>query len=677
MEASEILRRWFESCVRPTRHPLWISAAASEAVRGRPRLLLELTSRGLEDADALARRRALTHYATCAIAHALATLNLNHESLHALLSSLDFLRHPHTLIHRPLPKEVREALLLLIDQEYDPTPQWDRIVEEANHRFKEGLRHLSETIKVEPPPGALQTAVTSYFEEEGPWWGVRLHLEEHLVNILPPYLLLPDLSAGLLLREAARLLLPQSFHETMEAQEVANTLARILLPSSLRSFWNRCRWGGTPPAPIHADTIDPLPHLVEQLHRHQCFGILLRRLEQLHQLVEYPPAGSLTVLITEQLEAAQEDAASKLQEPTMHLLLSQLARNPTISERGLARATGLARGTIRRALDILKSVANLRIIGEINYPKVGLVPLLLLVSKSSVVQPSNDVKGLARRLESFPYCLGLLRMVGGDAISSILVLPPEAVQLLQKRLTSWASRNRLFLLLAPVHQYGWGWNASWWSRIPLAEWQLIARSRLRVSPPPNTIHGEITYSGPSDSLSVEALQVLVALEENPLLSVRRLAQACHLSSSASWNHRRRLLPAILTPRLHLQPRPLCEALILSIAAPQDGDTPQEELISLLRLLPAYQIWRLGEPLASPTDLPAPTLLVATALPKGGAVPLAHSLPNALKARGAHSGLLHIAKSLLPRIHGLPIALYDNTKRRWMATPRLLDQLLPK
>ncbi len=666
--AEELLQPWFDSCITPTKSKLWVSAVAPNTFQGSPRFLSELMKRPLEHPDAMGRRRGSARYGTCLIAHVIANMELNPSQLYTLLERVDFLRHPDILLKRKLPQRLALPLKQYIKKGYNPTPQWEQLVEKTNQTFQKNLKILTNHFGM-LAFGKPIFQITSYFAEEGEWWGATRHPADQLVNITPPFLLLPPLLGGLLYREAVRHLVPSSFYAALDTQELANIIIADLLEESQLSFWQPLRWGGPGPPIVRANGLVHLPILFEQLKRQNRLFSFLKRLNSIDQLAAQVETGSLTSIAVLELEA--ENRSRAITDSHKQVLLS-LSQNPQASERQLTTKSKLARTTVRRSLKHLRTEWDLKVVGEVNYSKVGLTPLLLTISHT---RPSTTLfHRFIKQLQSFPYCMRLLQPLGSrdHNLIAILTLPPNALptfeQLLHKHIVTNGS-----IQLTPIIRFGWGWHFRWWRKFNVEEWKILAQSKLKTIPLTEGTHSYVHYQGPPEKLTKQGLRVIITLEENMRRSIRQLHKSARISETTAWTYKKEVLNTFLTPRIHFIPSSLPETFIFSINTTKPETI--NHIIQLVQLLPFYQIFYLAANETEKTSTTTPAIFCAVSLPRGGLIELAASLPNTLALHNAkYAAPSQLSASQIPRIRGLPLALFNSTNQEWLCGSKLFEAL---
>ncbi|MFX1564119.1 MAG: hypothetical protein ACFFDP_12515 [Promethearchaeota archaeon] len=673
MVTESILIEWFDRYVKPAPSKLWISAVASDVVQGKPRLLQELLQRGLEKPDALARRCGSARYGACLIAQVLEDLQLEPDELNTILVDLDFLRYPDTLLEKSIPGSIREPLEKLIQKGYDPTSDWEKRLSSAMRMFETELSRLRTLFEIESSSIAPIT-ITSFFAEEGSWWGTTRHLVEGLINILPQFLFISPLASGLLLREGIRHILPSTFQEARDAQEFANIIASQLLPEKDRPTWHRLRWGGKTPSPKEMDNLKTIPQLVEKLQKKNSLPTLLQRLENVNQIALSVPKRSLSRLTILEIK---EGSTTPLLKQSHQKVLIHLSENPDLSERQLSIHTQLSRGAIRRSLTWLQDQMNLQVIGEINYHRIGLTPSLLLFNpQPSNHTPKNNQNAIQTRFESFPFCMYLLSPLTsmGTGIVAIFTIPEKISSLFHQKATKWSIQTSANMILANINRFEWGWNFHWWQQFTIDEWQILSQSRLRETPSPKRLTKEITYEGKVVKLTPEILRALYVLEKDVRVSARQLAKNASISLTTAGNYLKKFISTLLVPRIHMTPNQLCETIIFLISAPTINHLV--EVTKLLRLLPQYQCWHLQPPIIQGRlKRTTPSLLCAASLPKGGLVPFATSLPDILKTKGVSLTSPHFISPSLPhRIRELPISLFDPSMKEWVCPSKILEEL---
>jgi hypothetical protein len=664
LTAETILIPWFNANIKPRKNILWISAVAPEPLQGSPRLLDELLKRPLEAPDAMGRRRAIARYGSCLIAHAIALTAPNLKTLNSILSQVEFFRNPDSILNFELPEELQPTLKQLVAEGFDPSETWELQLSKVIQTFQTGLHHLQQLFGI-PKNRKFMPIITSFFTNATEWWGVSYHPEEKVLNILPPYLFIPALAQGLILREAVRLCLPTSFHLALDTQEFASTLTEHLLPAEHKKTWSMLRWGGTQLSPDQIKALAQVTQFTLQLLQQDHLPSLMTRLTQLDNIAELIPTGGLT------LAARQEFNVQPTVPPLTRVhqaILLALIENPSISERQLAKETNFARGTISRNLNELHDAFNLRVSGELNYSRIGLVPLLLSVSTPN---PTNiqlrQILALAQRLETFPYCQRLtpFASVIGSSIYAMITLPPKIIPSFQRYFGEWASHNALSSWLARISAFEWGWYFRWWTSFSSEEWLCFTESNLRKINNPEGANNHMQYQGTQFRLTREALRILVTLEENMRISQRKLAKVAQTSITTASNYYSRFIPDIIKPFPELTTTPLSEVLTFSITS--QPLLSNRQLIASYRLLPAYQIWHLTSINEAKGSFQSPPFtLVSTSLPKGGGVQFTTALSKAASQHNAVVNIIRLSHTPAIRLQRLPFALFKTVGQEWTA-----------
>jgi len=673
MVAERIFADWFDRYIKPAPSKLWVSAVAPDAVQGKPHLLKELLQRGVDEPDALARRRASARYGACLIARVLDELQLEPDALQANLSMLDFLRYPDTILEKQMPDSILKLVEELMQRGYDPTLDLEEKVSSARRTFDIELNDLRQLFGIEAS-SITPITITSFFADEGSWWGTKRYAEERLINLLPQFLFLTPVREGLLLREGIRHILPTAFQESLDNQEFVNTITTQLLPDKFQETWQTCQWGGKPPSTKQAPSHSTITPIIEKLLKTQRLPQLFRRLEIIDNMASSIPFGSLPKLAAIEIEADITESSLK---DSHKLVLLHLSENPNLSERQLTDRIQSSRGTVRRNLVWLRNQFNLEFVGEINYQRLGLTPILLLLdSQLSLKTKKIDPNVMKKPFESFPFCTQLLSPLSimNTGLFAIFTIPKNVVSTFHHQAAKWLKQKNAYFVLSNIHRVEWGYNFLWWHKFKASEWDVISQSQLRERPPLNDINKGITYEGKVAKLTHEILRALLTLEKNFRISTRHLAKNVGVSVTTAGTYLKQLIPNLIIPRLQMTPKQLSENIILIISAKTSNSLI--EVTEYLRLLPAYQFWYLQPPIIQDKqEHSEPSLLCAASLPKGGLVPFLTSLSNILKIKGATLAAPHFISALIPNsIRELPIALFDSSKEEWICPPNLVEEL---
>ncbi|MFW9831348.1 MAG: MarR family transcriptional regulator [Candidatus Thorarchaeota archaeon] len=670
MTADSILQRWFDVSIQPSNTMLWVSAVAPDTFQGNPRFLQELLNRPLERPDAMGRRRARARYGTCLIAHAINLLNPQPAAFVSLLHEFNFFRQPDTILQKPLPDELIQKILHLIEQPFDPTHIWKKQLPQLNQFFRDSMKKVREVFGIHH--GKTPTLkIKSYFSFEQEWWGVTLYYPERVLNILPPYLFLPYLARYLLLREAIRVYLPQCFQKASDVQEFANIVVEKFLDESQRQLWSQIKWGGEPPAQDLHQWIATISNLSPQLIRQKQLSQFFSRLKTIDRNASEVPTGAFTLLAKQQLSEGVKPVT--LTSPQKTILLA-IAQNPTASERQLAKMTQLARSTISRNLGSLLTQLKVKVQGQINYLKVGLQPLLLTVTLEHF--ESEELKTLSnlyQQLQSFPYCTRLVTSSNftGTPLYAILTLPHATVPNFLDRLKNWTNNHRINADLAEISSYEWGWYFPYWSRVPIDEWEILAMSSLREIDPDHSVNMQITYTGPLTKITQEALRVIVKLQGNMRISHRQLAKEARTSITTVSKYFNRLIPHMIVPSVEIIKSPLQETMTFTISCLSgqlDSSIPAS-----FRLFPAYQIWKLS-PSKYEQRVKKPDVLISIGFSSGNLIPIYYSLNRVISQYNCIATTPLISDTFLQQIHELPIALFNTTTQEWMCPSRIIEPI---
>jgi hypothetical protein len=169
----------------------------------------------------------------------------------------------------------------------------------------------------------------------------------------------------------------------------------------------------------------------------------------------------------------------------------------------------------------------------------------------------------------------------------------------------------------------------------------------------------------------EALRIIVTLQNNMRLNHRQVAEHAQTSVTTAANYISKFIPKIIKPYLALSNTPLQETMVTDIQ-PQELQSDNQILTSL-RLLPAYQIWHLTA-LPGHATVSDPSLLLAAGFPRGGLVPFIKTLPLIAAHYNSSISSPTIVSSLLPQIHGIPHALYQTQGHEWTFSRPMLEDL---
>ncbi|MFX0168769.1 MAG: winged helix-turn-helix domain-containing protein [Candidatus Hodarchaeota archaeon] len=668
--AEDILFPWMEHAIQPSQTMLWVSAVAPETFQGNPRFLEELLRRPLEAPDALGWRRASARFGACLLAHAIQQLNPDPPLLLSLLQTLDFFRHPDTLITRNIPRQLNSIVAKLAKDHFDPTPLWAQHLATLPSIFRQGINQIQKLFGIRQGT-LISPKIYSFFTTEQDWWSVKYYPSENVVNIHPPFLFVPSLAKGLLLREAVRLVLPAGFHTAPDIQEFANQIVATLLNEPQRQLWTQIKWGGIRLASEQLNWIASIAPFVPQLLQQKRLPSLFHRLHALDQEVTDIPKGAFVLVVQQEL------ADIKIPQTVANAqrkILVALAKNPRFSERQLVKETKLARSTIKRNLTRLENRFGLFFQGELNYRKVNLTPLLLRLNAPEPLDQSVELlQQLGQRLLMFPYCVRIQTplTLTNPTLYAILILPEKTITGFWDYLQKWTQKTKTTAILRQITAFEWGWSFRYWNKFPLDDWSILARSTLRRKKSPDMVNIQLEYEGPPLKLRREALRVIVTLQNNMRLNQRQVAEKAQTSVTTASNYITQLTPTIIKPYLGLSNTPLQETMITDIQ-PQEQHF-DKQLLSSLRLLPIYQIWHLSS-LKSQLTSAEPALLLTAGFPKGGLVPFIKTLPLIAAHYGTTVSSPTIISSLLPQIHGIPHALFQTMEQEWTCPAALLEDL---
>lgn len=668
MTEDTIIQSWFNASVQPSKTLLWVSAVAPDTFQGNPRLLQELLKRPLESPDAMGRKRASVRYGACLIAHAINLLNPEPAVFISLLHEFNFFRQPDTILQKSITEELNTKILQLVDQSFDPTPIWQKQHPRLTQFFQESMKKVQTLFgrcrgKVSSPD------IASFFSFEQEWWGVTHHYPEKILNIFPPFLFLPYLARYLLLREAVRLILPSSFRNSYEVQEFANVVVEELLDESQRQLWVQIKRGGQELTQDLHQRVSGVSMLTPQLIKQKRLPQLFGRLNDIDKIVSEAPSDAFTKIAQQELSEIPKSVT--LTKP-QHKILLAIARNPIVSERQLAKDTKLARNTISRNLLGLQRQLGIHVHGEINYLKVGLQPLLLTVTSTH----SDELKALAelsQQLRTFPYCTRLSAPISftGTTLYALLTLPNTAIPDFQQYLGTWTANRGSTTKLAKISLYEWGWYLPYWTQIPLDEWRILARSALREMDPTQGLNTQLVYQGTSMRITREALRVILTLQENMRISQRQLAKEAQTAVTTAANYYNRFFSQVITPSVEITKSPLQEIMIFTIN--RMGGQLDTSILNSLRLFPAYQIWHLSS-IEENSRTDKPGLLVSAGFPSGNLVPVNRVLNEIINQFNAVASIPLISNAFLPRVHGLPIALFKTVGQEWICPSTLMEPL---
>lgn len=667
MASETILRTWFKNAIQPSNTMLWVSAVAPDTFQSNPRILEELLKRPLEIPDAMGQQRATARYSACLIARAISEMSPKPSQFISYLQEFNFFQNPDILLHKPLPDSLQPHVKKLIREGFDPETFWQYELRALSQHFHEGLHVLRTLFKVKL--SKKQTPrLTSFFVSEQEWWGTNYYHDSNIVNIHPPFLFLPTVSKSLVLRDAVRIFLPTSFQNTLDVQEFANVLVTDFVDSSEQQVWDQIKWNGTQPTPEQQEWISTMIAVTPKLIGTSCLPALYNRLKRIDSLVDRVPTGSFTIIAQQELSEIQPRPI--ITGPQQKILLT-LAKDPLVSERQIATGTKLARGTVNRNLLTLQEQFGITILGEINYKKIGLTPLLLTLSSlTSPTSGSTTLFELGQQLRTFPYCFRLHapQSPASTTLYAILALPEGIIPDFLHLLDRWRKDTQVSAQLLQISQYEWGWDFAYWTEFLPVEWKILASSSLRPEGSESNSTNSIRYEDPSIKLTREALRVLLILQNDMRVSQRKLAKDAQTSVTTAANHYNRLISDIITPYTGFTRPPLPEGTLLTV----DASTVENanELLAGIRLLPGFQIWHLAQ---SPTQEPS-SFLIMINLPKGGLVPFLAAFEEVTGFYETIPSLPQIVSRQLPQVHELPLALFKTVGQEWMCSPSLLESL---
>ncbi|MHA2406305.1 MAG: winged helix-turn-helix domain-containing protein [Candidatus Hermodarchaeia archaeon] len=667
MAAETILRTWFTNSIQPSKTILWVSAVTPDTFQSNPRILEELLKRPLEIPDAMGQQRATARYSACLIARAISEMTPNPSQLISFLQELNFFQNPDILLHKPFPDSLQTHIKKLIREGFDPATFWQYELRSLSQHFHEGLHILRTLFKVRRPQKHTPN-LTSFFVNEHEWWGTNYFHDSNIVNIHPSFLFLPAVSKSLVLRDAVRIFLPTSFQNALDVQEFANVLVTDLLDSTERQVWNQIKWNGTQPTPEQQEWISTMIALTPDLIEKGRLPALYKRLKRIDSLVDRVPTGSFTIIAQQELfEIKPRPAITGPQEK----ILLTLAKDPLASERQIATATKLARGTVNRNLLTLQEQFGITVPGEINYRKIGLSPLLLTVSSlTSTATGSTKLFELSQQLRTFPYCFRLHapQSPASTTLYAIIALPERIIPDFLNLLDKWKKDTQLSTQLHRISQYEWGWDFAYWTGFLPVEWKILASSSLRPESSESNFTNSIQYEDPVIKLTREALRVLLILQNDMRVSQRQLAKDAQTSVTTAANHYNRLIPDVITPYTGFTHPPLPEGTLLTVDASVTDNA--NELLAGIRLLPGFQIWHLAQ---SSTQEPS-SVLITVNLPEGGLVPFLAAFEEVSSFYEVIPSLPQIVSHQLPHVHGLPLALFKTVGQEWMCSSSLLESL---
>jgi DNA-binding MarR family transcriptional regulator len=615
----------------------------------------------------MGQQRATARYSSCLIARAISEMTPKPSQLISYLQEFNFFQNPDILIHKPLPDTLQTHIKKLIREGFDPATFWQYELRTLSQHFQEGLHVLRTLFKVKR--SQKQTpSLTSFFVSEHEWWGTNYFHESNIMNIHPPFLFLPAVSKSLVLRDAIRIFLPTSFQNALDVQEFANVLVTDLVNPSERQVWDQIKWNGTQPTPEQQDWISTIIAVTPKLIEKSRLPALYTRLKRIESLVERVPTGSFTIIAQQELTEIIPHLT--ITDPQQKILFT-LVRDPLVSERQIATATKLARGTVNRNLLALQEQFGITFPGEINYQKIGLTPLLLTASSlTSPTTGSTKLFELSQHLRTFPYCFRLHapQAPASTTLYAILALPERTIPEFLRLLNKWKKDAQVLTQLLRIGQYEWGWDFAYWTEFLPVEWKILASSSLRPEGSESNFTNFIRYEEPSIKLTREALRVLLILQNDMRISQRQLAKDAQTSVTTAANHYNRLIPDIITPYTGFTHPPLPESSLITVDA--SSVESAKELLAGIRLLPGFQIWHLTQ---SPTQVPS-SFLITVNFPEGGLVPFLAAFEEVSSFYEIIPRLPQIISRQLPQVHELPLALFKTVGQEWMCSSPLLESL---
>ncbi len=668
MTAEAILLAWFDQKIEPSKTLLWASAVVPDTFRGDPKLLQEVLKRPLDAPDAMGQRRAAARYGACLIAHAIKNLNPEPAKFISLIDEFNFFQNLDTILKHSISDELRSVIVDAIEKSFDPTPIWKTQLAALTDFFCEAVEKLNSLLGT-PKRRIKLPRIYSYFDTAQKWWGIAHYEEEGVLNILPPFLFLPFLSRCLLLREAVKLFFPASFRDALDVQEFANTVVTEFGDKSCSTIWSQLKWHGISLSPGQRQLIETISQLSLRLLKQDKFQKLTEKLKFIDKLVLEAPTGAFTMIAQKGLTNLSHP--QKLSNVQRKVLLA-LVENHTNSERELAKATKFARGTISRNLDSLHTQFGLIVQGELNYRKVGLVPLLLICSQPNE-NKSSTLYQLGQQLDSFPFCIRLHAPKKGmrESLYAILTLPSETIPIFQDQLFKWGDHTKARTQLTAINQFDWGWNLHFWNQFSRDSWKILASSILRKNGMKECPHNFIKYQGRKEKLTREALRIIVTLENNMRISQRQLAIRAQTSLTTASKFYSQFVPNILQPNIKLSNPHIGEIAIFSVSS--QSFQLEQQLLDGLQLLPTYQIWRLSQ-LSKNQLTNEPQVLVAAGFPPGGLIQFISVLHEIL---GQYDGTLStpaVSTTLLTKKSELPFALYKTVGQEWICSPKVIETL---
>lgn len=296
--AETILIPWFTGNINPSNTLLYVSAVAPETFQDNPQFLQELTKHLLDFPDAMGKRRASSRYGACLIAHTLNQLQPDLPIFIELIHDFDFFLNPEIILDKTIPEILQTQLQNFVHTGFDPTPTWQQELRVLPQYFHEGLHILGTFFKTRrktlPSP-----QIHSYFARRRPeqeWWGTSYHPDVNVLNILPPFLFIPILAKSLILREAVRLFLPESFQNTFDAQEFANLLVANILDDKEARLWSQIKWGDVHLSADQFKLSSTISTLTSALIEEKRLPQLYEQLIAFDKTFEIAPTGSLATI---------------------------------------------------------------------------------------------------------------------------------------------------------------------------------------------------------------------------------------------------------------------------------------------------------------------------------------------------------------------------------------------
>ena len=311
----------------------------------------------------------------------------------------------------------------LIESGYSPDHELNDKLIMASQEFQKYVMKMETLtgVKFEESDGYIEgLRVTSFYD---PWvvenektvvWGVQYYIDEHFINIAPPFMFFDTLRKAMIAREAARLYIPGILSKVEYIYEQAEYLAYKFLEDKYeKEFWYTARHGLREETRKWSERIRDFFAYYEGLVGDDLYKDIYSRLAEFRSLSIPLKSQAEYSFIFETLAARPTIVRFDEKELELLKILSIKPQAP-VSEIG--RDVGLSIPTTMKLIRDLTKKANLGSMIMTNMEKLGLQEYLLFIE-------TNREWDTRRLFWAIPYCRDAYRLYGPTDLFIVLDVP--------------------------------------------------------------------------------------------------------------------------------------------------------------------------------------------------------------------------------------------------------------